>query len=256
MYLRFVKLKIRLEMDDDFEKHYDQHVRPELQRTPGCLFAALMSSGTDPIEAISMTIWNTRADAERYERSGVYQSILDEARPFIIESDEWRMRLHDTDALLERPHPEEPEVLAYPIQTGDPDQIPDVPHSQHYYLRIVSARVKPGELYRMISTYEEQIVPVLLKVDGCHTAFLVRGHADLQHVLSITLWDSADKAAAYEESGLFGEMHDLVRPMLSSFSEWRMGLDANQPDEPETEDLNVKGWQVVSSNEFSTVRAG
>ncbi len=255
MFLRFVKVKIRHERGDDFEKHYDAHVRPELQRTPGCLFAALMSGGTDPIEAVSMTIWDTRADADRYERSGVYRSILDEARPFIYESDEWRMRLHDSDTLLDRPHPDDPEVSAFPIQTGDPDYIPDVPHSQHYYLRVVSARVKPGELYRMIRTYEEKIVPVLLEVDGCHSAFLSRGHADPQHVLSITLWDSAEKAAAYEKSGLFEKMHDLVRPMLSYISEWRMALDANQPDEPEPDDLEVRGWQVVSSNEFATVKA-
>jgi quinol monooxygenase YgiN len=256
MFLRFVKVKIRPNKAGEFEQFYDEHVRPELQRTPGCLFAALMSSQSDVIEAVSMTIWDTRGDAERYERSGIYQSILDEARPFVLESDEWRMRLHDADALLDRVHADEPAVTSYPIQTGDPDHIPDVPHAQHYYLRIVSARVKPGLLYRMITAYEEQIVPVLTKVDGCHTAFLARGHADPQHVLSITLWDSAEKAEAYEKSGLFQEMYEKAKPMLSSFSEWKMALDPNQPDEPEADDLDISGWQVVSSSEFATVSAG
>ncbi|MFC2085578.1 antibiotic biosynthesis monooxygenase family protein [Bacteroidota bacterium] len=255
MFLRFVKVKIRDEHATDFKQYYEDLIRPELQRTPGCLFAALMSSSTEQIEAVSMTIWDTRADAERYERSGVYKSMLDQARPFISDSDEWRMRLHDAEALLERPHADDPEVTSFPIQTGDPDHIPDVPHKQHYYLRVVSARVKPGELYHFIRVYEEEIVPVIESVEGCYTAFLARGHLDPQHVLSITLWESATKARAYENSGLFEEMHELAKPMLSSFSEWRMALDKDRPDEPDSQDLDVSGWQVVSSNEFSTVKA-
>lgn len=255
MYLRFVKAAIRPERAADFAKHYEERIKPELERTPGCMFAALMTSGKEPPEAVSMTIWDTRHDAERYERSGVYKSLVDEVRPFILGVDEWKMRLHDPDALLERPRATDPEVSAFPIQTGDPDQIPETPHSDHYYLRIVSLHVKTGELYRLINAYEEKIVPTLLGVDGCRNAFLARGNIDRDHALSITLWDSPDEAKAYEESGLFDELLEIVKPMLAETSEWKMALGPSGSTEPTADDLDVSGWQVVSSNEFATVSA-
>ena len=65
-----------------------------------------------------------------------------------------------------------------------------------------------------------------------------------------------EQATAYETGGLFDEMHELVKPMLSGISEWRMALNPAEGDDPAAEDLDVHGWQVVSSNEFATVSAG
>ena len=255
MYLRFVKAKIRTEREDEFEQYYADHIKPELERTAGCLFAGLMKNGnTRPIEAISMTIWDTRYDAERYERSGVYQSLLDSVAPYILESDEWKMRLQDSDEpLLENPHGAKAEVSAFPIQTGDPDQIPDIGDAAQHYLRIVSLKVVPGEVYHLIRVYEDEIVPMLLAVDGCRTAFLVRDHSDVNHVMSITLWDSKEHAVAYEDGGLFDELRDTIKPMLAKRSAWNMLLDAGGDGGAPPARLDVSGWQVVSSDEFATV---
>lgn len=258
MFLRFVKALIRPERANDFEQHYAEHIKPELERTPGCLFAALMRTYEEPIEAVSMTIWDTRYDAERYERSGVYRSMIDQGRPFILETEAWRMKLEEEDTVFNVPAPVEPEVTAFPIQTGDPDEIPELPatsESGHYYLRVVSLRVLRGEVYRLAKIYEEEITPRLLQVDGCRNAFLARGHSDPEHALSITLWDSAEQANAYEKSGVFDELHELIRPLLSSKLEWRMALDPGRPAEPEAGELDVHGWQVVSSKQFATVNA-
>lgn len=255
MYLRFVKATIHTNRASEFEQAYAERVKPELERTPGCLFAGLMRSGDEPIEAVSMTIWDTRHDAERYERSGIYKSLLDEVRPYILEADEWKMRLRDVDPVDEEEAKTGPEVSAFPIQTGDPDQIPDIADSAQHYLRIVSLRVKPGEVYRMIRVYEDEIVPRLLEVDGCRTAFLVRDHRDSDHVMSITLWDAREDAVAYEKGGLFHELLQRVRPMLARSSEWRMALDSSGMGDRSGDDVDISGWQVVSSDEFATVSA-
>jgi heme-degrading monooxygenase HmoA len=252
MYLRFVKATIKTDRATEFEHAYAERVKPELERTHGCLFAGLMRSGDDPVEAISMTVWDTRHDADRYEKSGIYKSLLDEVRPYILDADEWKMRLRDPD-LFEEEVKAEPEVSAFPIQTGDPDALPDIGDSAEHYLRIVSLHVKPGEVYRMIRFYEEEIVPRLLEVDGCRTAFLVRDHSNSDHVLSITLWDARESAIAYETGGLFHELLEQVQPMLAHTSEWRMALDTGGAGKPKGDKVDVSGWQVVMSDEFATI---
>ncbi|NIT57559.1 MAG: hypothetical protein GWN00_15415, partial [Aliifodinibius sp.] len=58
---------------------------PELQKIPGCHYACLIQNGNNPDEFVSMTFWNTKKEAEAYEKSGVYQSLLNQIKPFLAE---------------------------------------------------------------------------------------------------------------------------------------------------------------------------
>ena len=48
------------------------------------IFRELLRGVDDPDEGISLTIWDSRAELEAYEQSGLYQGVVDRARAFYV----------------------------------------------------------------------------------------------------------------------------------------------------------------------------
>ena len=74
---------------------------------------------------------------------------------------------------------------------------------------------------------------------------------DENEALSVTLWDSKDKADAYEQSGRYAQLLDKATPMLSSLLQWKMALDPSQQASVATsDDMTVAGYHVVTGESF------
>lgn len=256
MYMRFVRINIEPDRADDFERLYENRIAPALHDTEGCLFAGLMARRGPTEECISMTLWETAGDARRYEDSGLFETLLEEASTMIADSSEWRIRLSDDLTLQYSAIKEAPVVTASPVESASSDSVaPDV-RSSEAYLRIVSAKLKPGEFDALAKVYREKIIPALAEVDGCRYAYLVRGMQEEDTALSVTLWDSQAQAEAYEQSGRFAELTNYVRPMLSDLLQWKMALSPKKRDRTTTsDDMTVEGYHVVTSDSFSTIGA-
>jgi quinol monooxygenase YgiN len=251
MFMRFIHIRVQPDRLPDFEQFFDRRIVGALREIDGCLFACLLSNPEHPSECISMTLWSDADAAGRYQDSGLYQKLLDEADPYLWHSNEWRVRLSD-DLTLEYEQVEDPPAIeAYPVQTrsGDPEALGYA--SPNMYLRIVAGEVREGMLESFTHHYEEAIIPTLLATDGCRYAYLAKALGDSNHVVSITLWDSKAKADAYE---LHGEFRDIMRsaePFISSVFQWRMTLESpRRSRETSSADVQIEGYHIVAGESF------
>ncbi len=249
MYMRFVHLRVKPEKMAAFEIFYENRVAPTLHEMKGCLFASLIQSEDHPDECISMTLWNTLEDAQDYEQSR-YDALIKENEPYLADSSEWRIQLSDDLTLEFKPVKEPPVVQAFPVATASVDAAPTGAGPAQMYLRIVSAKLRPGQFEAFKQRYTEEIIPALLAQKGCRYAYLTRGVGD-DEILSVTLWDSKAYAYAYDLSGRFDQLTQLLEPMLSSLFQWKMSLDPSRRATVATsDDLTVEGYHVVTVESF------
>ncbi|HUI09654.1 MAG TPA: antibiotic biosynthesis monooxygenase family protein [Bacteroidota bacterium] len=96
-YLRLLSLHVRSGMLEEFSELYRNEIIPGLRKIAGCRSAFLSGEKGDPRRLISVTIWNSRAEAEEYERNGAF-SALSERVAFTLEnSDRWKAGTQKVD---------------------------------------------------------------------------------------------------------------------------------------------------------------
>lgn len=251
MFMRFVQLKVNPVHMETIRPFYDKIVIPELQEMPGCLFAGLIQSSVHPHEYISMTLWNTKQNAEAYEKSGTYQKLFNQIKPLLAESTEWKIQLSENLELQYMPVPEETLLKQYTVtvQTEEKNTVPE--DNPRMYVRIVSPRLQKGKLEEFRKIYSEEIVPVLRATKGCHYAYLVEGIQDKNDVISVTIWDSQEDAEMYEKSGRFAELTEKVKHTFSQLYQWKMALEKEVRGRVKTsEELKVSHYNLVTGKSF------
>jgi len=75
-FLRIVSLHIKPGKLEEYKDLYQKEILPALLATNGCQFSCLSTPTNDSNEAISVTLWNSRAEAEEYERTGTFDQLL------------------------------------------------------------------------------------------------------------------------------------------------------------------------------------
>jgi len=95
------------------------------------------------------------------------------------------------------------------------------------YLRLVQAKIRPDLVPEIIYHYEKDIIPALEKNRRCLYAGLVQSIQRRDEGFSLTLWEDEAAAKAYEHSGEFAKMVEVLRPYFSDMSEWRLALSEN-----------------------------
>ncbi|MDH3252175.1 MAG: antibiotic biosynthesis monooxygenase [Ignavibacteria bacterium] len=91
MWVRIVSLKLRPGMSDTFRQFYVDRVIPLLHTVKGCRYAYLTENPARENEAVSVTTWDSREDAEEYERSGQFGALLYETRHILSDLYQWKM---------------------------------------------------------------------------------------------------------------------------------------------------------------------
>jgi heme-degrading monooxygenase HmoA len=246
MYMRFVRLKVKEGKHWDFARFYEDRIIPAMQETDGCLFASLLQPSGDDDESVSMTMWRSRELAEGYEKSGLYDQLLDESDDYLAEASEWRVRLAgDPGGTV--PPLQDPEIEAYPVEVAGFSNGTDDFSSRGIYLRIVAARVEAGKFAELKERFNNEVKPELLKTKGCRAVFLVEGVAARSRALSVTVWDSEEDAIRYEMSGAFDELTAKVSEFFSGLYQWKLSLDSEGEDDSVSgKDLDVRGYQLVT----------
>lgn len=93
LFVRIVSHQVHAGMKEEFRKIYDGEVLPSLRMVSGCRSAYLMEYPEDEGKLFSITIWDTHADADVYEQSGMFETLLDKLRPTLSGVYQWKMRL-------------------------------------------------------------------------------------------------------------------------------------------------------------------
>jgi len=81
------------------------------------------------------------------------------------------------------------------------------------HLRITWGRVKPGQWQNYESTYRRVVLDDQRSLSGLRGRLLFRDCEDPDSGGTLSLWDSAEDARAYEE----GELRQAVLPQLEPF---------------------------------------
>lgn len=251
MYMRVFQARVKPERLSELRRMYEEKVIPALQNVTGCLFASLMQSEAQPDECISLTLWDEQSHAEAYASSELFQSLLQEARPYFADSVEWKIQLSKELTLEYEPVPEEPTVKSYSVTMPSSETIIAQEQHQSMFVRIVSPKIRPGMMEEFKRIYAEEILPALREVKGCRYAYLTEGTKDKNEVISVTIWDSQQDAENYETGGMFDRLKEKVKHTFSELYQWKMKLEKDIGKQVVTsEDMTVKHYHVVTGKGF------
>jgi quinol monooxygenase YgiN len=95
MFTRIVECYVKKEKRQEFSDKLQNHVLPILQSQPGFVDLLALSSEDEPDRTVSISMWKSKADAERYQRAH-YQEIVDSIRPLL--RDEPSVEFYNVDA--------------------------------------------------------------------------------------------------------------------------------------------------------------
>lgn len=251
MFMRFLQLKVNPLNLLQFKDFYNGTVLPQLQKMPGCLFAGLIQSGPETSEFISLTFWETQLYAEEYESSGAFQSLLDQSRPFLSESTEWKIQLSDKFELEYAPVAEEPVIKKYSVELQKEIDIKPEFQNEQMYVRIVSMKIQTDKMEEFKKIYLETIIPALKKTEGCRYVFLTESINEKNEFISVTIWDDKKYADVYESSGSFKELVEKIRHTFSQFYLWKVALEKDYSAKVKTtDDMKVQAYNLVSGKSF------
>ena len=247
MYMRLVQARYMPASVSIIRKIYDEKIIPELKKMKGCLFACLIRSETQPDEGISFTLWDSQENAESYVKSGAFQSLFAELKPYMSDSSEWKVELTKDLKVEYKPVPEEPVIKSYRTLVESSNEISG---HEAMYMRILSLNIQPGKFDDFQDIYSKEIIPVLKKVDGCRYVYLTGSDDTPDEAISITIWDSREDAEKYEKD-LFTGLMEKVNPTLSNLYQWKMALEQDQNWQVRTsDDISVKYYNVVAGMGF------
>lgn len=242
MLLRFVRMHVPEPRVADLRAHWEERVLPALLDTPGCVYAALLRQSLAGDECVSVTFWESAEAVDAYENSGLFDQLLDETDPFLLDAEVWRA---DLTGNRRKPKPlPEPEVEAYeigtPVRDDDGDEVPPT-----LFVRTVALRVADGKVKDFRRMWTKEVLPKLREVPGCRDAFLVASVKGRDRVMSVTVWERDEDAVRYEASGTFRMISQVLAPYLADIEHWKLALAA-EGSEPR-HNLDIEGYRVIAA---------
>jgi heme-degrading monooxygenase HmoA len=96
MFIRMVAVRLRQGAFDEFERRFDEEVRPSLAATRGCLGAFLVSGAGDPTRVLSVSLWKREEDAVRYRLSGRFERLTARLKDTFSDLYQWKVALSDS----------------------------------------------------------------------------------------------------------------------------------------------------------------
>ena len=251
MYMRMVQVRIKRGSLPQLQTFYKDRVIPALQKTKGCRYAGFMVSVHHPEECISLTLWDSPADALAYEKSGTFSQLLEELRPYFTESSESRIQLSHDLKLEYVPVPEEPVVSTFAVAATGSVEHRGPEAAENIWVRIVSLKLRAGRIEEFKRAYAEQVIPALQRVKGCRYVYLTERTGKPNEVFSVTSWASRQDAELYEKSGLFGKLLESQQHLLSELYEWKKSRErTTHADIATSEDVAVEHYDVLVGRSF------
>jgi heme-degrading monooxygenase HmoA len=92
MHVRLASAKVAPEKMGEFEEIYKDEIMQSLHCVDGCRYAFLVDAPAEG-EIISVTIWESKNHADAYERSGIFESLVEKVRHTFSPIYQWKMRL-------------------------------------------------------------------------------------------------------------------------------------------------------------------
>ena len=98
-FIRFFSMRVREQKLDEFERIYNGEILPVLRTTPGCTCAFLIENLCDPHHLVSLTLWENAMAAEKYEKTGLFATMLEKVSHTLSEFYQWKLALEKEKAV-------------------------------------------------------------------------------------------------------------------------------------------------------------
>ena len=99
MYVRLTYLNFLPEKINKAKNYYDNEVVPAVKKQKGNIDCLLLEPANKGDDHISMTLWENKEDANAYQSSGLYKSLVEKLRDSY--SKEPVLRVYSTESIME-----------------------------------------------------------------------------------------------------------------------------------------------------------
>ena len=251
MFMRLLHLSIDVEHENIIKQFYDAIVMPQLQRMDGCKMASLIKSHTDKGVFISMTLWDEKSQAEKYEKSEVNKTLTEQVNQYLSESSEWKIQLSEDLKLEYKSVYQSPVRSNYAVAVKTHHSKSPPQQSTGMYIRIVSLKIQPEMIDEFKAIYSKDIIPSLESTRGCSFAYLSESLKNGNEFLSVSLWENRIFADQYEASGKFEELTAQIKHTFSKFYLWKTELEQQTKGKVETsEDMKIDNYTTITGKSF------
>lgn len=93
MYVRIVSVQLQEGKMEEFREVYEHEILPVLREVRGCHYVFLTEGSSDRNEVISITVWDSKQDADAYESSGLFNELTERIQHTLSEIYQWKMNL-------------------------------------------------------------------------------------------------------------------------------------------------------------------
>jgi quinol monooxygenase YgiN len=249
MFVRFVTFKALPDKVDELRDFFRTKVFAGLQETPGCLFASLIESADDPNEFSSLTLWESSDHIRAYEDGGRFAALFQASEPFLAESGEWQLQLSEDLTLEYKLVVEEPQADSYRLYAMMDETVLGKNRAADMHLRLVRLRAREDGFEALKQHYVETVIPALRKVKGCRNAFLM-GNVEAGKLISVTVWDRAQDAEAYDQGPVFQSLINEQQDLLTAHI-WQTTLKSTLASKVYTSDkVTVQSYKTIAGRSF------
>jgi len=116
LWLRIVALKIADGKLDEFKSIYRNTVLPTLRKLRGCRYVFLTQNAGRKNDVISVTVWDSKQDAEAYERGKMFPELLNSTKHTLAGLFQWRLQQNREEGPTATS--EDPVVESYDVLAG------------------------------------------------------------------------------------------------------------------------------------------
>jgi len=250
MFIRLVEASVHGDDATRLEYIYSELIIPALEEIEGCIFAGLLKNLEQPKKYMSLTIWVSEQSASAYVESGQFDNNVDQVRPLLEDSAEWKIQLSRDNTIKYSPVSNSPVVKSYPVEE-DEHPITEEVSTGRSYLRIISYKVKEGAQKEFADIYTSEILSELKKIEGCKYAFLVDNSDNEGEMLSISIWDTLEHVNLYEEKGTADGFLARVKHTLGDLYQWKMALEQRSSSKTITsQDIGIDKYTLITGKKF------
>jgi heme-degrading monooxygenase HmoA len=240
MFLRMVSINIRAEQAVKIVAAYEENVITALRKQPGCSFVALLQNISNEKEAISLTLWNSKADAEAYEKSGVFHRLVESLRSFYEESSEWAFTLTEDLSIEYTPVSVEPIVTSFDDAATRKEYIRRFKGTP-YVAQIIRLTVVPERSSEFEEVFNRVILPKYQQTKGFIHIILLRKEKECS---LISFWDESFDFRSGAGNVTLDFTRDIVS-FLPSDVQWRVLRKNSQLSSVSSEDIHSSMYRCL-----------
>ncbi|OVE79516.1 hypothetical protein BVY01_02310 [bacterium I07] len=251
MFMRLVHARYQLESLEDIKSVYRSVIIPRLEQVEGCMYVGLIKNEQSPGEGLSLTLWNSKEKAIAYEESGIYEDLLEQVSPFLLEENSWKLQLSEDLTLSYEDSPKGPEVKTYQSDMSEGVQIPESISGGDLLLRIITVKLQQEKINEFSRIYRSEIIPIFKQTEGCRYASFSENVIDKNEVMCLTIWDSKKALEVFESNNSFNQIMKRIEYTFSGLYHWKRAVEREIGGQTVTsEDIDQEIYSMLIEKRF------